>query len=79
MKTPTASDIKYAVTNSPHESHFFDRKTMQFFGDTMRNFGTYTDDEGRIILYRKRAVKHGLTGSWVFDSLALTLTKQERS
>jgi hypothetical protein len=75
VKTPTPSEIKYAVQNSPHESHFFDRKTMQFFGDTMRNFGTYRDDLGRVILYRKRAVKHGLTGRWIFDPVALTLDK----
>ena len=73
MRTPTPSDIKHAVRAAPHESHFFDRKTMQFFGDTMRNFGTYRDDLGRIILYRRRPVKKGLTGRWVFDPKALTL------
>jgi hypothetical protein len=77
VKTPTPSEIKYAVQNSPHESHFFDRKTMQFFGDTVRNFGTFTDKQGRVILYRKRPVKHRLTGGWVFDPVALTLRRAE--
>lgn len=37
VKTP--SDLKYYVENAGHESHFFTRKTMSFFGDTMRNYG----------------------------------------
>lgn len=52
----TASDLKYAIENAGHESHFFTRKTMSFFGDTMRNYGvrktmirsTY-DSEGNYI------------------------------
>lgn len=35
----TASDLKYYVEQAGHESHFFTRKTMTFFGDTMRNYG----------------------------------------
>lgn len=35
----TASDLKYYVENAGHESFFFARKTMRFFGDTMRNYG----------------------------------------
>jgi hypothetical protein len=82
-KTPTASDIKAAVSGR-EDSHFFDRKTLKFFGDTMSNFGTYTEvgstpGSTRIILYRKRAVKHGLTGRWVFDPVAKTLTKIQDS
>lgn len=49
----TASDLKYYVESAGHESHFFTRKTMSFFGDTMRNYGvrkteilTIYDDEG---------------------------------
>jgi hypothetical protein len=34
-----ASELKYQVENSGKESYFFDRKSMQFFGDTMRNYG----------------------------------------
>lgn len=39
MNIKTASDLKYAVEQSGNESFFFTRKTMQFFGDTMRNYG----------------------------------------
>ena len=35
----TASDLKYHVKSAGHDSHFFTRKTMSFFGDTMRNYG----------------------------------------
>jgi hypothetical protein len=37
IKTP--SDLKQAVEQRGTESHFFTRKTMSFFGDTMRNYG----------------------------------------
>lgn len=39
MIIKTASDLKYAVEQSGNESHFFTRKTMSFFGDTMKNYG----------------------------------------
>jgi hypothetical protein len=35
----TPSELKYQVENAGHESHFFTRKSMSFFGDTMRNYG----------------------------------------
>jgi len=31
--------LKYQVETSGNCEHFFTRKTMQFFGDTMRNYG----------------------------------------
>ena len=37
------SQLRYEVEKHNAESHFFDRKTMKFFGDTMRNFGCYRD------------------------------------
>lgn len=33
------SELKYHVENTGKDSYFFDRKTMKFFGDSMRNFG----------------------------------------
>jgi hypothetical protein len=33
----TPSDLKYHVESTG--SHFFDRRSMRFFGDTMANFG----------------------------------------
>jgi hypothetical protein len=36
QKPMTPSELRYQVTSAG--SHFFDRSTMKFFGDTMRNF-----------------------------------------
>jgi hypothetical protein len=59
--------------NNP-EGYFFDRKTMSFFGDTMRNFGVRDGGKVKTInengigevevwdLYRKRPVQCGLHG-----------------
>jgi hypothetical protein len=58
-------------------SNFFDRKSLAFFGDTMRNYGVrstpclvYTPS-GDVVkcweLYRKKPVKHGLCSSAYFD------------
>ena len=35
----TPSELKYHVECAGHNSQFFTRKTMRFFGDTMRNYG----------------------------------------
>ena len=71
-----ASELKYRVENAGHESHFFTRKTMKFFGDTMRNYGargpvtiqTYSGPCEVFELYRRRPVKHGLRDSAFFDA-----------
>jgi len=70
----TASRLKSLHEYHNPNTHFFDRKTMRFFGDTMNNFGVY--DAGTIKqmtdngiedvevweLHRKRPVKGGLHG-----------------
>jgi hypothetical protein len=71
----TASTLKYLYERNNPGGHFFDRDTMRFFGDTMRNFGVR--DGGMVDtlttkgiernvpvweLYRKRPVKCGLHG-----------------
>ena len=35
----TPSELKALYYRGNPDGHFFDRKTMTFFGDTMRNFG----------------------------------------
>ena len=47
IKTPSA--VKYGLKD---DSYFFSRKTMRFFGDTMRSFGLRMID-GKLYLYRK--------------------------
>lgn len=69
-----ASELKYHVETTRHDSKFFCRENMKFAGDTMRNYGvrsaTITDHSGNTIvcweLYRRRPVKHGLRSSAYF-------------
>lgn len=35
----TPSELKYRIEQAGHDSHFFTRATMKFFGDSMRNYG----------------------------------------
>ena len=70
----TPYELKYQVESAGREPHFFSRKTMQFFGDTMRNYGVRKvgiESNGTIIdaweLYRRRPVKHGIQSSHYFD------------
>lgn len=48
MKTPTIYDIKYTIEN---ESHYFDRKSMRFFGQTLKDFKVIKSPQGNIFLY----------------------------
>lgn len=64
----TTSELKYHVEQAGHESYFFTRKTMKFFGDTMRNYGV-RDAGDCWELYRKHPVKHGLKNSAYFDKV----------
>ena len=70
----TASALKALYERNNPGGHFFDRKTMRFFGDRMSNFGVAdggvikTWGEGGIEeaevweLYRKRPVNGGMHG-----------------
>lgn len=61
----TPSELKYKIRQVNSESYFFNRETMRFFGDTMKNFGVRSAGENWE-LYRKRAVKSG-RGSFYFN------------
>lgn len=63
----TKSELRQNVINTG--SHFFDHKTMKFFGDTMRNYGLRSakiDNVEVWELYRIHPVKHGLQKSAYF-------------
>ena len=68
-----ASQLKEKVENTG--SYFFSRGAMQFFGDTMRNYGVRTAvietrERDNVVcweLWRKRPVKHGTQSSAYFD------------
>lgn len=73
----TVSDLKRYVEAAGHETHFFTRSSMKFFGDRMSNYGvrltkivTWSDPEPVEVyeLYRRKAVKHGLDSSSYFDA-----------
>jgi hypothetical protein len=61
-----ASQLKAEIESTGQNPHFFDRKTMKFFGDTLANFAVtgpvkIYDWSGELVmcwnLYRKRATK----------------------
>lgn len=70
----TPSELKRKVEATG--SVFFTRKTMRFFGDTMRNYSvrgpvqieTWSGTATVYALDRKRPVKNGLSSTAYFDS-----------
>lgn len=75
----TAYDLKYATINAGTAGYFWDRSTMRFFGDTMRNYGVrrvaVTLRDGSKVaaweLYRRRPVKHSLQASKYWECRTL--------
>ena len=67
-KRLTASQLKALYQWQNLEGHFFDYKTMRFFGDTMRNYGVRRHHMAWE-LYRRRPVKHGITQSAYFCAI----------
>ena len=69
------TELKYSVMDTG--SYFFDRSSMKFFGDTMKNYyvpkhpvsvKTYTGESVQCWeLQRIHPVKHGLQGSAFFS------------
>jgi len=64
----TIYELKYNVENIAKNQYFFSRKTMSFFGDTLKNFGVIDNDDNWLV-YRRKPVKHGLQGSFNFDKI----------
>jgi len=68
IKTITVSELKYQVSETG--SHYFERSSMKFFGDTMKNYGIRKhNDLTAYELTRKQPVKHGLSNSQFFDAI----------
>ena len=64
MKKPTVAEVKAAYQNSQGaDGHFFDRDTMQFFGDTMKSFAVYRNGDD-LYLYRKPTARVNVFGKW---------------
>jgi len=64
----TIYELKWAVENIAKNQYFFSRKTMSFFGDTLKNFGV-TDNNDTWLIYRRKPVKHGLDKHYNFDKI----------
>ena len=62
----TPSELKFHVEQTRSDSYYFSKDTLNFFGDTMKNYGVRS--AGKYWeLYRKRPVKNGLQASAYFD------------
>ena len=62
-----ASELKYRHESNHPDSYFFTRKTMSFFGDTMKNFGVYSAGP-YWVLYRKAPTSKGApSNQWLFS------------
>lgn len=83
----TPSTLKSHIVSAEHDRYFFTRKTMKFFGDTMKNYGvratTIDTRTERALpvweLYRKRPVAHGLQSSAYFDQATFAQVFPERA
>jgi len=64
----TIYELKYNIENIAKNQYFFSRRTMSFFGDTLKNFGV-TDNGDSWLVYRKSPVKHGIQGHFYFDKI----------
>jgi len=73
----TPSELKARILASGNNPHFFDYKTMRFFGDTMRNYGVRSVGDAWE-LYRKRPVKHGLKSSHFFSKSDFSKVHKEQ-
>lgn len=65
----TPSQLKALHLSHNPDSFYFERKTMQFFGDSMRNYGVRSCCSNTWELYRKNPVKNGLQNSAFFNKL----------
>lgn len=56
-----------SAIRAEHTGHFFDRKTMRFFGDTSASFGVHCED-GAIYVVRVKSAKGSTVGKrWRFN------------
>jgi len=63
----TPAQVRACYQRNNPDGHCFDRKSMRFFGDTMRNFRAVRTLDG-YRLERRRPVRHGLSSALVFDA-----------
>ena len=61
------SQVKALHLSLIPDSHFFDRKTMVFFGNTTANFGVKKLCSNTYIIYRKKLGKHCYNSQYEFN------------
>jgi hypothetical protein len=81
-----ASELKELIEEAGTSPYFFTRKTMKFFGDTMKNYGvrsatisTGAENIAVYELYRRNPVRRGLIDSAYFDKKTLKRVHPVRS
>lgn len=60
----TPSELKYNVQTNNTESHYFERSSMKFFGDTMANYGVRSAEV---------VTNYDANGDWVGDEGGVTV------
>ena len=70
-----ASELKALHMQNAPEGCFFSRDTMQYFGDTMRNFGVKKQESGEWLLFRKRKTRENAAGTGYLFSSDFRLVK----
>ena len=70
-----ASELKALHMQNAPGGHFFAHKTMQYFGDTMRNFGVKKQESGEWLLFRKRKTRENAAGTGYLFSSDFRLVK----
>lgn len=61
----TMAAIRYAVSRSRNSPNFFDRKTLQFFGETMRDYRRRVEDG---TVYVDRLSSRAGRKTYIFDT-----------
>ncbi len=71
-RAPTVGELRYLYSKAVPSGHFFDRRSMRFFGDTSKNYGVRcakrSDGSTILELYRRKPVKHGVSTSHYFTT-----------
>lgn len=77
-KRLTIYDIKRAINKTG--SHFFDRETMRFFGQTLKDFKVHKQKDGRYLIsapMRRLGEVCGKT-EWYYNPEKIALKKNKR-
>ena len=63
MRKPTIYDVK--LDTAKHSPHFFDRDTLRFFDQTMKDFSVIKSPQGRLFILAEHSHWLGSSGQFV--------------